>query len=52
MYKLNVHRVIEGTDEWPLVKTIEAETPEKCIELAEDEFGPGGGDEYHWANPY
>ena len=52
MYRLNIYRVIDGTDNWPLIDVVEGETPEECIEKAEEKYGYGGGDEYHWANPY
>jgi hypothetical protein len=47
--KLDIYKVIEGTDEWPLIDTIEADTAKECIEIAESRYGQ---DEYHWTNPY
>lgn len=48
-YKLEVYEVIDGTDNWPLVKTIIACSPQACIDEAERDFG--SNNEYHWTNP-
>ncbi len=50
MKKLNIYEVIDGTDKWPLIETIEAETSEECIDIAETKYG--SDNEYHWTNPY
>lgn len=49
MFKLDIYKVIEGTDDWPFVETIEAKTEKECFELAEEQYGQ---DDYHWTNPY
>jgi hypothetical protein len=47
MYKLDVYKVIDGTDDWPLIDTIYGNSPEECEEKAEDKYGPNP-DGYHW----
>ena len=47
--KLDIYEVVGGTDEWPLVETIEAETVKECIDRAEESYDQ---DKYHWTNPY
>ena len=47
--KLDIYKVVDGTDQWPLVEIIEANTEAECIEIAENKYGQ---DEYHWANCY
>ncbi len=48
MFKLDIYKVIEGTDDWLFVETIEAKTEKECFELAEEQYGQ---DDYHWTNP-
>ena len=48
-WTLDIYQVIDGTDNWPLVRRIEADTPEMCIEIAGVEYP---GDDMHWTNPY
>ncbi len=45
-YKLDIYKVIDGTDDWPIVDTIHGETPDDCDEMAESQYG--SNDEYHW----
>lgn len=47
-YKLAVYRIIDGTDQWPLVETIVACDPADCIADAERKYNQ---DEYHWSYP-
>jgi hypothetical protein len=47
-YRLEVYRVVEGSDLWPLVETIVACDPKDCIAEAERKYNQ---DEYHWTNP-
>ena len=47
--KLDIYRVIDGTDDWPLVEIIVARDADLCINLAESIYDP---DQYHWTNPY
>jgi hypothetical protein len=47
--KLDIYKVVEGTDNWPKIDTIEADTAEECISQAEDKYNQ---DDYHWTNPY
>ncbi len=48
--KLDIYKIIDGTDDWPLITTIEADTKEECQEIAERDYGP---DEcHHWTNCY
>jgi hypothetical protein len=49
--KLDIYKVVDGTDNWPLIETIEADTAEACIDKAEEEYGPNS-DDYHWTTPY
>lgn len=49
MAKLDIYQPVEGQDDWPLIDTLEAETPEAVIELAERVYG---SNDYHWTNPY
>ncbi len=51
IYKLDIYKVVDGTDNWPVIDTIEGDTPEACIEKAELEYG-SNGEHYHWTNPY
>lgn len=47
--KLDIYRVIDGTDDWPLVDTIVARDADLCISLAEINYS---SDSFHWTNPY
>ncbi len=49
--RLDIYQVIDNTDNWPLIETIEADTEDECIDKAEAEYGFNSGD-YHWTNPY
>jgi hypothetical protein len=48
-YILKVYKVIDGSDNWPLVETIVACDPDDCITEAEKKYGQD--DEYHWTMP-
>jgi len=48
--KLDIYEVVEGTDNWEKIETIEKETEEECHEYAEYEYGSDG--KYHWTNVY
>ena len=48
MKNLEIYKVIEGTDNWPLVDTIVKETAEECLAEADLIYA---GDDYHWTNP-
>ena len=50
MAKLDIYTVIEGTDNWPLIETLEANTDQQVLELAETLYG--SNEAYHWTNPY
>jgi hypothetical protein len=50
MLKLDIYQVIEGTDNWPLIDTLEASTKEKLFDQAESKYGSNNN--YHWTNPY
>ena len=50
MVKLDVYKVIEGTDDWPLIATLEAETDAEVLDLAEENYGSNNA--HHWTNPY
>lgn len=49
MYKLDIYEIEEGTGEWDIVETIEAETVKECLDLANDKYDT---ENYHWTNPY
>ena len=49
MRKLDIYKVIDGSDDWPLVATLEARTDEEVIAKAEELYDQ---DNYHWTNPY
>jgi hypothetical protein len=51
MLKLDIYKIIDGTDKWPLIETIEAETEEEIFDIVDEKYGPNA-DEYHWTNPY
>lgn len=51
MRYLDIYRVIEGTDNWPLIETIEAETDQECIEIAEERYDYNDNT-IHYVNPY
>ncbi len=49
MFKLDIYEIIDGSDDWPLVDTLEAKTEEDVLTEAGDLYGE---DNYHWTNPY
>jgi hypothetical protein len=48
-YKLDIYHVVKGSDKWPLVDSIIADSEDECIEEAELGYNQ---DEYHWSWPY
>jgi len=48
MYKMTIYRVIEGSDDWPVVDIITGDTWVECIHKAERLYNQ---DEYHWTTP-
>lgn len=50
MKKLDIYKVIDGKDDWPLVETLLGETNEEVLHLADMKYGLS--EKYHWTNPY
>jgi len=53
IYRLDSHRVIPGTDTWPVVDVIVAPTPETCLAEADHKY-PNAEDRLgslHWTTP-
>lgn len=48
-FELEVYEVIVGTDNWPLVETIEGTSEEDCLNKASSKYDQ---ENYHWTNPY
>jgi hypothetical protein len=47
-YKLEIFKIVEDTDLWPLIDIIVASSPEDCLTEAEYRYNQ---DEYHWVIP-
>lgn len=47
-YRLNIYEVIDGQDDWPMVGTVYANTPQECLDEANSSYDQ---DLYHWTNP-
>ena len=48
-YKLDVYKVIDGTDQWPIIRTFYGDSESQCVVQAEYNYGSNDG--YHWTQP-
>jgi hypothetical protein len=49
-YALKIYKVIDGTDDWPIIDIITGTSEQDCIDQAEQKYG--SNNDYHWTNPY